>query len=265
MSTDQISVKHNKHRVYPCPHDKKLSLLNLLIAQHNKIKILIVTADNSELIKNAITAKNTTIMDDKELFESTETTCELLISYDLPQTANLYMLRLSKATEIAVVLLDSSEQKQLYPIETLLGRTIKQDIIEGFEYKEDYKMVVAQKPAERQKREYAFKTDSDDKPKYEKSKKKSYLSEKKPFDKPKYNKPKKNNDSNDKSKPWDKKDKKPNKFLGKDDNGKALFSGKSGERNHRHDGTPKEKYDAPKKVGRKISIKERKPKETPES
>ena len=29
------------------------------------------------------------------------------------------------------------------------------------------------------------------------------------------------------------------RYLGKDENGKPLFSGKSGERNHRHDGTPK--------------------------
>ncbi len=60
---------------------------------------------------------------------------------------------------------------------------------------------------------------------------------------------------------WDKKKKEPNKYLGKDDNGKAKFSGKSGERNHRFDGTPRDKWDAPRKVGKKISIKARKPKD----
>ena len=50
-------------------------------------------------------------------------------------------------------------------------------------------------------------------------------------------------------------------LLGYDDNGKAKFSGKSGDRNHRYDGTPKDKWDAPKKVGRKINIKALKPKE----
>ena len=60
---------------------------------------------------------------------------------------------------------------------------------------------------------------------------------------------------------WDKKKKEPNKFLGYDDNGKAKFSGKSGERNHRHDGTPRDKWDAPKKVGKKINIKARKAKD----
>jgi hypothetical protein len=80
--------------------------------------------------------------------------------------------------------------------------------------------------------------------------------EKKKFDKPKRDF--KKDDSSDK---WEKKKKAPNKFLGKDENGKAIFSGKSGERNHRYDGTPRDKYDAPKKVGKKISIKARKPKE----
>jgi hypothetical protein len=59
---------------------------------------------------------------------------------------------------------------------------------------------------------------------------------------------------------WAKKKKEPNKFLGKDENGKAIFSGKSGDRNHRHDGTPRNKYDAPKAGGKRISIKARKPK-----
>jgi len=53
-----------------------------------------------------------------------------------------------------------------------------------------------------------------------------------------------------------------NKFLGKDENGKAIFSGKDGARNHRHDGTPREKQEAPKAGGRKISIKAIKPKES---
>ena len=59
----------------------------------------------------------------------------------------------------------------------------------------------------------------------------------------------------------EKKKKAPNKFLGKDENGKAIFSGKSGERNHRYDGTPKDRYNAPKKVGKAIKIKSRKPSE----
>ncbi|MEO1954850.1 MAG: hypothetical protein ABGW74_09105 [Campylobacterales bacterium] len=78
------------------------------------------------------------------------------------------------------------------------------------------------------------------------------------FDKPKFDKPKKEFKKSDRSETpdkWKKKKKAPNKYLGKDENGKAIFSGKSGERNHRYDGTPRDKYDAPKKSGKKIKIK----------
>ncbi|WP_310441175.1 hypothetical protein [Sulfurimonas sp.] len=370
MSNNQISIKHNKHRVHPCPNDKKLSLLTQLIAQNSVLKTVVAVTNNIELIKEAITADNVTILDDEELANLPELKCELLISYDLPSDAVTYMSRLAKTTDSAIVLLDISEQKHLYPIETLLRRVIKQEIVVGFEYEEQEKMRIAPKPAP--KREYAFNADSSDKPKYDKKpfekpkydrpkregesserkpfekpkydkkpfekssydrpkrdgesserkpfekpkydkkpfekpkydrpkrdgegserkpfekpkydkkpfEKSSYdrpkrdgeSSERKPFEKPKYDKkpfekssydrPKKDGESSER-KPFEKPkyDKKPNKFLGKDENGKAKFSGKSGERNHRHDGTKKEAYEAPKNVGRKIPIKARKPKE----
>ncbi|MFA5234863.1 MAG: hypothetical protein WC390_10730 [Sulfurimonas sp.] len=250
MPSNQISIKHNKHRVHPCPNDKKLSLLAQLISQNSTLKTVVAVTNNIELIKEAIAANNVTILDDEELAKATELACELLISYDLPSDAATYMLRLAKATDSAIVLLDISEQKHLYPIETLLKRVIKQEIVSGFEYEEQEKMKIAPKPAP--KREYAFNANADDKPKYAK----------KPFEKPKYDKPKRDGESSER-KPFEKPkyDKKPNKFLGKDENGKAKFSGKSGDRNHRHDGSKKETTEAPKNVGRKISIKERKPKE----
>ncbi|PNV83235.1 MAG: hypothetical protein C0627_06840 [Sulfurimonas sp.] len=292
MPISQITLKHNKHRIHPCPNDKKLSLLNLLIEQNGNLDILVVTAQNSAMIKEALKNENIKIFNDNELSEIPELKCELLISYDLPEDASKYLLRVAKATEGAVILLDISEQKDLYPIETLLKRVIRQEIVEGFEY-EEQKMIIAQ-PA--QKREYAFNADSSEKPKYdkkpfdkpkrdgEKSERKvfekpkydkSKKDEKKPdyksFDKPKYDKPKFDKPRRDdekkeeKSNKFAKSDKKPNKYLGKDENGKAKFSGKSKERNHRYDGKPKEAGEAPKNVGRKIYIKERKPKETPES
>ena len=263
MPAKQITIKHNKHQVHPCPIDKKLSLLNLLISKNSDMEILVVRANSLDVIKEAVLADNVTILSDDELKDSTKT-YELLISYDLPATPALYINRLFYATEMALILLDAKEQNKLYPIETVLKRVIKQVIIEGFEYTEDQKMVVAQKPVERTK-EYAFKTETIEKPTYDKSKKDGFKSDKKPFDKPKYDKPKRDGDSGEKAKKWEKKDKGTNKFLGKDENGKALFSGKSGDRNHRHDGSQREKYDAPKKVGRKIEIKARKPKEDSDS
>ena len=256
MSTNQISVKHNKHRVHPCPNDKKLSLLKLLISKNPEAKILVVSVDAIDDLQE-ISSDNVTVMYDKELYKSKDTKCELLISYDLPTVAIVYMSRLGRATEEAIILLDSKEQKQLYPIETLIGKVIRQENIEGFEYEEDNKLKIA--PV-KQPREYAFKTDDEkpkrDKPRYDEDKKDSFKSNKKPYDK----KPRRDSDSGENGKKWDKKKKEPNKFLGKDENGKAIFSGKSGERNHRYDGTPKNKWDAPKAKGRKISIKARKPK-----
>jgi hypothetical protein len=285
MPDNQISLKHNKHRIHPCPNDKKLLLLNLLITQNATLDI-VVAANNTEAIKEIVTASNVKVLNDKELLKLPELRCELLISYDLPSTAILYMARLAKATEGAIILLDMDEQKQLYPIETLLGRVIRQEILAGFEYPVQEKLKKEQKSFEKPKRDgerserKAFdkpkydkpKREGDksqrkpfDKPKYDKPKQDGERSERKPFDKPKYDKPKRDGERSER-KPYDgskKDDKKPNKFLGKDENGKAKFSGKSGERNHRYDGTPKEKYEAPKNVGRKISIKERKPKEEP--
>ncbi len=300
MSNNQISIKHNKHRVHPCPNDKKLSLLAQLIAQNSTLKTVVAVTNSIELIKEAINAENVTILDDEELAKATELECELLISYDLPSTAATYMARLAKATGNALVLLDRSEQKHLYPIETLLGRVIKQEIVVGFEYEAQENMKIAPKPAP--KREYAFNANFDDKPKYNKKPFEKPKHDKKPFEKPKYDKPKlddegserkpfekpkqnkkpfekpkydkkpfekpkydrpKRDDEGSERKPFEKPkhDKKPNKFLGKDENGKAKFSGKSGERNHRYDGTKKEAYSPPKNVGRIIPIKARKPKE----
>ncbi|MDD3505996.1 MAG: hypothetical protein PHX65_05535, partial [Sulfurimonas sp.] len=282
--SSQITLKHNKHRIHPCPNAKKLSLLNLLIEQNNNLDTIVVTTQDSSTIKNGLKNENVKVLSDTELSKLPELKYELLISYDLPSDANLYISRVIRATECALILLDISEQKQLYPIETLLKRVIKQEIIAGFEYEEQENMKIA-KPALKSKREYAFNPDADTKPKYEKKssdkprydKPKSDDNKRKSFEKPKYDKPKsgaegferkpfekpKRDGESSERKPFEKPkrdSKKPNKFLGKDENGKPKFSGKSGERNHRHDGKPKEGQQAPKNVGRKISIKERKPK-----
>ncbi len=346
MSTNQITIKHNKHRIHPCPNEKKLALLNILLSKNSGLSIVVALSDNTLLTKETITEANVSVLSDKELAGLPELKCELLISYDLPQTAELYISRLAKTTDSAIALLDISEQNNLYPIETLLGRVIRQEIVVGFEYPEQEKMKIAPKPSlkpksdakraerkpfdkpkydkkpfdkqrsDRPKREGAKKEDggserkSYDKPKYDKpkregegSERKSYekpkregeKSERKPFDKPKYDKkpfekssydrpkrdgegserksyekpkydkPKKEGETSER-KPFEKPkyDKKPNKFLGKDESGKAKFSSKSGERNHRYDGKPKESVEAPKNVGRKISIKALKPKEPSE-
>lgn len=283
MSTNQITIKHNKHRIHPCPNEKKLALLNMLLSQNSGLSIVVALSDNSLLTKEAITDANVSVLSDEELAGMPELRCELLISYDLPQSAELYIARVTKTTDSAIVLLDISEQNNLYPIETLLGRVIRQEVVTGFEYPEQPKMKIAPKPSLKPKSDARrVERKPFDKPKYDKKpfdkqkserpKRDGEKSERKPFDKPKYDKkpfekskyakPKKEGETSE-SKPFEKpkQNKKPNKFLGKDENGKAKFSGKSGERNHRYDGKPKESVEAPKKEGRKISIKALKPKE----
>lgn len=292
MSTTSISFKHNNHRIHPCRSEKKLELLNLLISQNNGLTTVIVSSNNLDIIKDALDDKSILVKNDEEIMKTPEVTYELLISYDLPLTGIEYLARVAHATEKALILLDSHEQNALYPIETLLGRTIKQEIISGFEpeviieKKTAFtKSTKSQAKAEGQrefksrddKREFKPRSDKkeykpredkkefkprDDKkeykpredkkefkPKFEKSDRKPYDKDKKDEKKSSYSKDFKKSES------WDKKDKKKNQFLGKDENGKALFSGKSGDRNHRHDGTKKEQIDAPKKTGRTINIK----------
>lgn len=250
MPADTISIKPNNHRIYQCPNDKKIELLNKIIEENTDEDILVVCASEPEAIKEKLQNKDVKVIEDKELVKDKELTCDFLISYDMPIKAIVYMARVSKVTQKAVMLLDESEQKALHSIETLLGRAIKQDRIEGFEYPQK-----ESNNADEHKRKKLSKDEIKEvaKKRYESSTQQKPKFEKKEFDKPKRDF---RNDDNKDDK-WAKKKKSPNKFLGKDENGKAIFSGKSGERNHRHDGTPREKL-----TGKKINIKARKPKDT---
>jgi len=259
MSSNSITIKPNNHRVYQCPTKKKIELLNKIISENEKTDILVVCSKEPQTIIDALDNKDIKVIEDRELIKLPELSCEMLISYDLPIKAIVYMARVAKATSSAILMLDSSEQKELYHTEMLLGRAIKQEIIEGFEYPVAEKAPESDRPAPKKmtkdqikevaKKRYDEKT-QEPKEKKEYKPKRDYGDE----DKKSYSK-------DGKKKDWDKKKKEENKFLGYDENGKAKFSGKSGDRNHRYDGTPKDKYDAPKKVGRKINIKARKPKD----
>ncbi len=260
MSVNTITIKPNNHRVYPCSNDKKIQLLNKIISENEKSDILVVCSTDIASIKEGIENKDIKILEDKELIKLNDLRCEMLISFDIPIKSIVYMARVSKATESAVLFLNESEQKALYPIEMLLGRVIKQEIISGFEYPvkevvEVVRKMSKEKIKEVAKKRYDEKT-QDPEEKVYKPKRDYGDEDKKSYDKSGKKKDFKKSDSSDK---WTKKKKEPNKFLGHDNNGKAKFSGKSGERNHRFDGSPKEKWDAPKKVGRKINIKARKP------
>ena len=295
MLSSAPTLKRHNHRVHPCETEKKQELLNILLAKNSEKSIFVVTCDENDSLENLSNAKNVLFISDDVLLKSPELHAELVISYDLPDKAIAYMARIAHATTYALILLDLTEEKLLYPIETLIGRTIMQEPIDGFgpiivvkeeivkkEYKprddkKDFKP--RNNDFKGEKKKFGDRPSRDDKPRsakpYDKDKKDEKSGFKKPWDKNNrddksafkkpYDKDKKDNafgakkpwdkDKKDggKSESWAKKDNKGSKFLGKDENGKAMFSGKSGERNHRHDGSKRES--APVLTGKKINIK----------
>ncbi len=254
MSSNNLTIKPNNHRVYHCPFEKKTELLNLLIAKNEGKSIVVVTAKDAKIIEEGLENKEIQVIEDKDLIKDKELRADIIIGFEMPIKNIVYMARAAKATENSFMLLDESEQKDLHFIEMLLGRAIKQESVEGFNYpvveqdeKPKAKKLSKDEIKEVAKKRYEKSTNSFDKPK------KDFAKDTKRSERPK--------DAKSKDDKWAKKKKAPNKFLGKDENGKALFSGKSGERNHRYDGTPRDKWDAPKVTGKKINIKARKKKE----
>ncbi|WP_455757214.1 hypothetical protein [Sulfurimonas sp.] len=243
MSSSTATLKRHNHRVHPCKDEKKEELLKFLLTKNSDKKIIVVTSKKSELTTEQ---EDVTILSDEELINQPELRCDMIISYDLPSKAIKYMARIDRTDTYALILVNPSEEKVIHPIETLIGRTIMQESVEGFsEVREEKQAQPTKKdanPREDRKKEFLSR---DEKPKRE-------FKEKKPY----------SNDNKGERKPWEKKEKKENKYLGKDEDGKAIFSGKSGERNHSYDGTPKAR--APKLTGKKISIKTLKKKEESE-
>lgn len=252
MSANEITIKAGNQRIYQCPNNKKIALIDKIVQENKDLDILVVCSSDVAALRESLESKEIRVVEDRELVKDKEMQCEFIIGYDMPIKAIVYMARVARASKKAVMLLNESEQKLLHSIETLLGRAIKQEAIEGFMYAVEAKKEEdprRRKPLTKEQiTEIAKKRHEDatvEKPKREYT------------DKPKRDFKK---DSKPKDDRWAKKKKEPNKYLGKDENGKAIFSGKSGDRNHRYDGTPKGKYDAPKAGGKRISIKARKPK-----
>jgi len=229
-----ISIKHNKHRAYPVSQDKKIDLVKKLISDNaNKSIILVSALENSEL-SDAISESNVKIIDDKTLYKDKELKAELLISFDVPEKSIVYISRLSHSTDTAYVLVLKEEEKSLYSVETLLGRAIKQEVLAEFSNVTQLKTPKEREEIKERKRQKNLKDET-----------------------PVFKKREPSKEDKAKAEQWEKKKKAPNKYLGKDEDGKAQFSGKSGDRNHSFDGTPKDRpsYTIPKKTGRSVTIK----------
>ncbi len=230
-----ISIKHQKHRAYPVTPEKKLDLLQKLVHDNAQKSIIIVSSEEELQINEAFnTTTNVKVLDDRTLYKDKELTAELLISFDLPEKSIVYNSRLSHTSDTAYLLVSKEQEKLLYTIETLLGRAIKQEVLAEFSDVTQLKTSQEREAIKERKREKNLKDET-----------------------PVFKKKEPSKEDKAKATQWEKKKKEPNKWLGKDENGKSKFSGKSGERNHSFDGTPKEKkeYKIPKKTGRSVTIK----------
>lgn len=248
MSTQQPLIKRHNHKAHPCPNEKKIALLQELLEQHSDKSIAIIS---TKALKTFEVANNVVFVDDSNL---TNDTYDLIISVDLPLDPHIYLNRLELTSSQAIILLDATQKQALYDIEKLLGRSINQEEIP------DYSPLTNVK-SQRVKREERAKkiadgTIRDNRP--------DRIREKK---------------SSEKKRAGE--NRKGSAYVGKDENGKAKFSGKTGDRNHKYDGTPKskdakkstskkpsgtQKKDAPKRAPRKLSVGSIKPTQvTPET
>lgn len=238
MSEQAPLIKRHNHKIHPCPTEKKRELLQQLLEQNKEINILVISTQS---LKSAQNSESITYVEDVSL---PETKYELIISLDLPQDPEVYAARLECTTSKALILLDVAEKQALYAIEKLLARTINQENIEGFSPNTGIKSQRVKR--EERAKKIADGTIRDNRPDRIREKKASG------------------------------ENRKGSKFVGKDENGKPVFSGKTGDRNHKYDGAPKKRDDkkqfskksdnpakknSPKRAPRKVSLGSIKPTE----
>ncbi|WP_345991631.1 hypothetical protein [Sulfurimonas sp. HSL-1716] len=123
------AIKRHNHRVLPCDKDRKIELINFLIEKNSDLDIAIIAKETIDDFKAVSSNERVKILDDSRL----DSKYDLIINYDLPKDAQQYLNRISLAKTYAFILLDPEEQKLLYPIETLLGRSLVEEVIKKFE------------------------------------------------------------------------------------------------------------------------------------
>lgn len=151
MSAATTTIKRHNHRIHPCEASKKQELLKHLSTLYSDKTILIVSASNNGI--KEIEDQKITLSDDTSLKGREGRQWDILISFDLPAKAEDYLTRFACAKEIALILMDEKEQALLYAIEKLLGKNIKQELIQGFEPKiEAVKSPAKHRPTKSQQR-----------------------------------------------------------------------------------------------------------------
>ncbi|PHR52966.1 MAG: hypothetical protein COA44_15765 [Arcobacter sp.] len=125
------SIKRHNHKVHPCDAHRKQNLLKHLIDVHENKKILVLSKANTSTTE--IEDKNLTLSNDAELSTLEEGSFDILISFDLPNDPDIYMKRLAYANTLALILVTDAEEAKLYPIETLLGKNLPRESVQGYE------------------------------------------------------------------------------------------------------------------------------------
>lgn len=128
-----LNIKRQNHRIHLCANERKSDMLELLFKQYPDRPLLLMTSGPVEEITLPEIPANVTIKTDETLEASDQNSYDVLISYDLPEKALSYIKRLTTTKDIALILLSESDQPKQYPIEMLLGRTIMEEKVAGFE------------------------------------------------------------------------------------------------------------------------------------
>jgi len=145
------SIKRHNHKVHPCEASTKENLLKHLISFYADKKILVLSKANTTTTE--IENKNLTLSNDAELSKMDDRRWDVLISFDLPASADEYMERLAFTKTMALLLVTAKEESLLYPIETILGKNLPREIVPGFEIKKAaVKEFKPHRPTQSQKR-----------------------------------------------------------------------------------------------------------------
>ncbi len=149
------TIKRHNHRVLPCNTERKIELINFLIKNNSDLYIVIVAKEAIKDFKDISLNEKIKVTTDKEWDDTITAEFDMLINYDLPEDAQIYLKRLELAKEYSLVLLEPSEHATLYPIETALGRVLVQDIIKVFETTQSKEMKKVQAKKDKKSKRYA--------------------------------------------------------------------------------------------------------------
>lgn len=145
------SIKRHNHKVHPCEAFTKENLLKHLISFYENKTILVLSKANTTTTE--IEDKNLTLSNDAELSKMNDRKWDVLISFDLPKSAEEYMKRLPFTKTMALLLVTAKEESLLYPIETILGKNLPREMVPGFEVRKvETKVFKEHRPTQSQKR-----------------------------------------------------------------------------------------------------------------